>query len=293
MASDSTVLRPMNFARFWLPLLVLIGLAPFGTSHAAERRLVVVSTTTGYRHDSIPAGNRVIRELADRSDAFEIVAWIEQPSDGEGFGERLSEALSLLAPAKLDEMKIDGVVFNNTTGDLPLPDPQGFIDWIEAGHAFIGMHAASDTFPGFPPYLDMVGGCFDGHPWHEAVTLKVEDPDHPAAGNYTGTFEITDEIYQFKDWSRDDKNVILSLDPSNEDRPPSAQPDGSAGPGFFERGKRADRDYAVCWVKELGKGRVFYTALGHGDEVWMDPDFQKHLLGGIEWALGLPETGSD
>ena len=87
-------------------------------------------------------------------------------------------------PKALNAQGIDAVVFNSTTGDLPLPDKQGFIDWIKAGHAFIGIHAATDTFHGFQPYIDMIGGEFDGHPWHQAVTVRVEDPSHPAAGSY-------------------------------------------------------------------------------------------------------------
>ena len=201
----------------------------------------------------------------------------------EQFNTELQADLTVLSPEKLNALGIDAVIFNSTTGDLPLPDKQGFIDWIKAGHAFIGIHAATDTFHGFQPYIDMIGGEFDGHPWHQAVTVRVEDPGHPAAGNYRDKFEVNDEIYQMKNFDRKNLHVILSLDPSNEGRPKAGNPPNT----FFERGKRPDKDYAVSWVREFGQGRVFYTSLGHEDAVWNDPQFQAHLLGGIKWALGL------
>ena len=133
---------------------------------------------------------------------------------------------------------------------------------------------------------------------------------------------MVDEIYQMKSYDRGDKHVILSLDASNADRPKTKVkvkvkdkdgkevkgPDGNAVEeeqelGFFERGKRDDQDYAVSWTREFGKGRVFYTSLGHREEVWdlgmegwwrqahqwsqVAQAYQAHLLGGIRWALGL------
>ena len=91
------------------------------------------------------------------------------------------------------------------------------------------------------------------------------------------SFEISDEIYQFRNWDRSKEHVLLSIDPSSID---------------VSKGKRADKDYAVAWVSRYGKGRVFYTSLGHENAVWQDPRFQEHLTGGIRWALGLV-PGSD
>jgi len=84
------------------------------------------------------------------------------------------------------------------------------------------------------------------------------------------TFEMTDEIYQFRSWTRQDVHVLLSLDPASVD---------------ITKGKRGDRDYALAWWRVCGRGRVFYTALGHRLEVWSDPRFRRHLLGGIRWAM--------
>lgn len=202
------------------------------------------------------------------------------------FNAAVKERLAALAPAELQAKGIDGVIFANTTGDLPLPDKDGFIAWVQSGKGFIGMHAATDTLHGFSGYGEMTGGEFNGHPWHQAVTVKVEDPKHPAAGDYKENFEITDEIYQFKNWERPKLHVILSLDPSNESRPKTKQ--DNVEKTFFERGTRPDKDYGVSWVREPGKGRVFYTSLGHRDEVWNDAKFQAHILGGIRWAVDAP-----
>jgi type 1 glutamine amidotransferase len=84
--------------------------------------------------------------------------------------------------------------------------------------------------------------------------------------------EIEDEIYQFRNWSRNDKHIILSIDTTSIDT---------------SKGRREDKDYAVAWARMEGEGRVFYTSLGHRQQVWKDPRFQEHTLGGIRWALGL------
>lgn len=263
------------------------GLAP------APKRLLLVTVTTGYRHASIPTAEKVLRQLAaDSAGAFQIVAHASQPemaypknpdaATRDRFSAAVRESLAPLSPDRLRAARIDGVIFASTTGDLPLPDRAGLLAWIAEGHAFIGLHSATDTLAGHADYCTMIGGVFDSHPWHEEVTLRVEAPGHPAAGDHREPLVLKDEIYQFNNWSRENLTVILSLDPSNADRP--AAP---GKPAFFARGKRADQDYALAWVRRHGAGRVFYTALGHGDEVWNDTRFQSHLRGGIQWSLDL------
>jgi type 1 glutamine amidotransferase len=166
-------------------------------------------------------------------------------------------------------------VFANTTGELPISDAgkEAFMAWLRGGKAFVGMHSATDTFYKWPEYGRMLGGYFDGHPWNQKVTVKVEDTEHPATRHLGRSFEISDEIYQFRDWSQEGKHVLLSIDNNSIDA---------------SKGKRADNDYAVAWVRDEGQGRVFYTSLGHGDEVWRDPRYQQHLVGGIAWAMRVP-----
>ena len=110
----------------------------------------------------------------------------------------------------------------------------------------------------------------------DQVDIRVEDAAHPATRHLPARFAMGDEIYQFRNWSRDRVHVLLSLDPASVDI-------SAAGV------KRTDRDFALAWTRRHGKGRVFYTALGHNPEVWRDERFTRHLLGGILWAMGMAD----
>lgn len=165
----------------------------------------------------------------------------------------------------------DAVVFY-TTGELPLDQTQlqALFDFVDNGGGFIGIHSATDTLYEVAAYGDMIGGYFDGHPWHMEVGVRVEDAGHPSTRHLREGFRITDEIYQFRNWDRENVQVLLSLDGETVDT---------------ARGKRTDGDYALSWCRDQGEGRVFYTALGHRPEVWNDPRFTRHLLAGIRWAM--------
>ena len=160
----------------------------------------------------------------------------------------------------------------NDIGPLTPDELKDLTAWVKAGGAFTGTHCATDTLYG-TTYGALVGGYFDGHPWHQKIKIKVEDADHAAAAGFTNGAEITDEIYQFRDnpYSREKLHIILSVDNSSID---------------VKKGKRKDMDYAISWCQTYGKGRSFYTSLGHRKEVWKDERFQKHLLGGLKWAVG-------
>ncbi len=168
--------------------------------------------------------------------------------------------------------RYDAVLFY-TTGSLPISDEgkAGLIEWVRRGGAFCGVHCATDTFYEFADYMGLVGGAFDGHPWHEEVTMTVEDGGHASTSHLGERWVLTDEIYQFKWWRRHPNHVLLSLDTSANE---------------VARGKRVDRDFANAWCKDFGRGKMFYTALGHREDVWTNPAFQEHLIGGIEWAVG-------
>ncbi|HZV33571.1 MAG TPA: ThuA domain-containing protein [Verrucomicrobiae bacterium] len=243
----------------WLPLCHGQGVEAHKPAKVA--RLLVVTVTKGYRHASIAAGESVVAELAQKSGAFSV-----------DFVRTDEEMAQKMTPAAL--RNYDGVFFLNTTGILPLPDKQAFLDWIKSGKGFIGTHSATDTFHGehgVDPYIDMIGGEFVGHTVAQ-VNCIVVDPNHPATRHFGKVFPIFDEIYMFKNFSPDKVHLLLKLD---------KQP-GTDRPGNFP----------ISWCKSHGAGRVFYTALGHEDAVWANPDFQLHLLGGIKWALGLEQEKS-
>ena len=281
-----------------LLLLTLLGLLA-ARLPAAPKKLLVVTTTTGFRHSSISTAEKILEQLARDSGEF-TVDFVHQPpgrpdnlkpgaTDDQKaafnaaeaqWQESLKAALQELSPESLKHY--DGVLFASTTGDLPIPDPQGLLDWIKAGHAFIGIHAASDTFHHWPGYIDMLGGEFRHHGRQVSVDCLNKDPQNPATAALPATWTISqEEIYQFTNYVAAKVHNLLILDRHPE----------SNAPGSFP----------VSWCKMYGAGRVFYTSLGHREDVW-DPDpelkdrknapaiskaYQAHVLGGIEWALGL------
>ena len=138
------------------------------------------------------------------------------------------------------------------------------------------------------PFAELVGATFGGDPWVQTVRLRAEDPKHPAARGLIDASEIFDEIHQFGDkpqnpdrvpytvqrYSRSKLHIILSVDNTSFD---------------VTEGSRDDHDYPVAWCQRIGKGRSFHTSLGHHKAVWLDSRFQEHLLGGLEWALGMAD----
>ena len=166
--------------------------------------------------------------------------------------------------------KYRAVVFF-TTQDVSV-DADALVAWVKSGGAFVGIHSATDTLYDHKGYGEMIGAYFDGHPWHEKVTVRVEDPKHPSTRHLGGSFEIVDEIYQFRAWDRSRVHVLLSLDPEKLD--------------LDRKGiKRKDKDFAVSWAREFGRGRVFYTSLGHRKEIWKDRRFLTHLMEGLAWTM--------
>jgi type 1 glutamine amidotransferase len=236
---------------------------------ATPKKLLVVTVTKGFRHSSIPTAEKILADVAKTSGAFTV-----------DFARNDQEIAEKMTPDALKQY--DGAIFANTTGDLPLPDKQAFIDWIKSGKAFVGMHSASDTFHGFPPYIEMLGGEFQTHHAQVKVDCVNHDPQHPATRHLDAAFTVFDEIYLQKNFHRDQVHVLLALDAHPNDKTP----------GF----------YPISWCKEFGSGRVFYTSLGHREDMWdantpeqfkrenskeISAAYQKHILGGIQWALGL------
>ena len=232
---------------------------------APEPRVLFLTHSAGFMHGVVKRPGR--GELSHAEEMLtEMSAGRFQVDCTEDFAKIHAENLA----------NYDAVVFY-TTGELGLTetDRMALIDWVDAGGAFIGIHCATDTLYECAPYMEMIGGAFDGHPWHEEVRMRVEDADHPAVAHLGGSFTLKDEIYQFKWWGRHPLNVLLSLEGDSCD---------------LTRGKREDGDYANAWWKDWGRGRVFYTALGHRPEVWENEAFRTHLVEGIAWAIGGPDV---
>ncbi len=278
--------------------LALIALTA-ATLQAAPKKLLVVTTTTGFRHASIPTLEKMLGQLATDTGEF-TVDLVQQPpgkpanlkkdaTDDQKAAYKLAEdnweetlkiTLQALSPANLKNY--DGVIFASTTGDLPIPDKQGFLDWIKVGHAFIGIHSASDTFHGWPEFIEMIGGEFKQHGPQVGVECLNQDIAHPGTAALGKSLTVSlEEIYQFKNYDAAKVHELLVLDKH---------------PNTKEPGR-----FGVAWCKDYGAGKVFYTSLGHREDV-IDADpamkdrknsveiskaYQAHVLGGIEWALGL------
>jgi len=232
----------------------------------APPRVLMVTYSAGYQHDvvrrpvtgELSTAERVVADLGRRSASFEVTHVASR------------DELARLTALSIRDYR--AMVFF-TTGDLPIAAAvrEAMFQSMRDGAGFVGVHSATDTWYTVAAYRELLGGVFDGHPWHQRVRLVVEDRTHPATRHLGDGFELVDEIYQFRAWSRADVHVLLRLDPRSAD---------------LGRGKRSDGDYALAWTKAYGRGRVIYTALGHEPAVWADSRFQSHLLGAIQWALG-------
>ena len=232
--------------------------SPSGSSAPAPlAHLLYVTQSAGFRHDVLPLSVTILQDLGRRSGVFDVTAMDDS---------------SLVSRDGL--ARFDAVAFF-TSGELPMSADQkaALLEFVRAGKGFVGIHSATDTFYEWPDYGALVGAYFDGHPWHQQVTIRVDDSGHPATTGLPAAFQIADEIYQFRNWSRDNVHVLLTLDPRSVD----TRADGV---------HRADGDFALSWSRVYGQGRVFYTALGHEPAVWQDARFQQHLAGGIRWAMG-------
>jgi type 1 glutamine amidotransferase len=227
------------------------------TPPAASPNVLVVTHTTGFRHSSIPIAETTLDMLGRTSGLF-TVTFCRTAAD-------VRRALSAAALASTD-----AVVFANTTGNIGVPDLGALLDWIAAGHGFAGMHSASDTYHDEPRYLEMLGNEFLTHGDQATVDAIVENSDHPAASPLGSRFRVFDEIYRFTRANRSEVTMLLSLDRHPADGLPEA---GRAG------------DLPLAWAKTHGQGRVFYTALGHREDVWENRLYQQHVLGGIRWVL--------
>lgn len=213
-------------------------------------RVLMVTTTAGFRHDSIDTARSVVATLGSTTGAFRVTA---------------TEDLSTLTATGL--AGYDVLFFALTSGELPLNADQrsAILAFVSGGGGFLGAHSATDTLYSWPEYGELIGAFFREHPWTQDATVIVEDPSHPAAGGVGDRFSIMEEFYTFRDNPRPRVQVLLRLDASSV---------ASSG------------DYPLAWTRSHGRGRVYYNALGHFSSTWLDTRFQRQLLGAIRWAAG-------
>jgi uncharacterized protein len=172
----------------------------------------------------------------------------------------------------------DGIFFLGHR-DVPLEPSQkaDLLSFVrDDGKGFVAAHTATTAFLDWPEFGELLGARYDGHPWNTASgTIINEDPSFPATKHFPATFAFIDEFYQSQQYSRDKIRVLLRLDVSK--MPPN--------PEF----RRTDGDMPLAWAKTYGKGRVFYSALGHDAATWDNRDIALMYLEAIKWSLGLTE----
>ena len=273
--------------------------APPQTSAAAQtqpRKKLLFLTYPGVAyHQSLDPAEQAVAELG-KAGGFDVTVGPGRPKSLEG-ADKVD--LSYFTAAYLNQF--DGLMMM-TNGNPPFTEAQkgAMVEFVRGGKALIGAHCATVTFYDYPPYGEMLGAYYRRSMRQGAIAvLKVEDPNHPATKMLGGlTWPVVDEFYHFakEPWnesrptdnvsspgnfripmgfSRDRVHVLLSIDTERTDI--SNLPEVTRG-----------GDYPQAWERTFGKGRVFYTALGHRADIWSnDPVFRAHITGGIRWALGL------
>jgi len=263
----------MRIARWGLVVAALGAFAVAGiaeTSGGGKKHVLMLGEEKGYRHEAVSHAMATIERLGHESGLWDTTIRTDT--------EVLTKQKLEYNAKNLNDF--DAVVFY-TSGSLEMTPAQkaDFLSFIhDDGKGFIGIHSATITFTDWPEYGEMIGGYFDEHPWGTFdAPVIVEDPKFPGMAKWPSAFVIHDEIYQMRQYSRDKLRVLMRLDPAKLDL-------------ANKNVHRTDRDFAVSWAKNYGKGRVFYSTLGHVVENWDRPDVQQMYTEAIRWALGLVDT---
>lgn len=220
---------------------------PSASPAAQPVRVLMLTATRGFRHDSISVARDTMRTLAGSSAQFTV---------------DMTEDVASITRDSLGNH--DVLFFALTTGELPFDADQksAILDFVASGHGFLGVHSAADTLYEWPDYGRLVGAYFKEHPWTQTAGVIVEDAAHPATVGLGSRFTLNEEFYTFRENPRLRVQVLLRLDAASV---------GAAG------------DYPLAWTQTYGGGRSYYNALGHFPETWQDSRFQRQLLGAIQW----------
>jgi len=228
----------------------------------------------GVQHDSVTRALVTIERLGRESGLFDT--WIR--TDSQLITKQPIVAAGIPFPITNKNLDYFDAIFFIGLREIELSAQQraDLLSFVkEDGKGFVAAHTASTAFFSWPEFGELLGGRFDQHPWNVVeATVLVEDPTFPAMRDFPPRMVLRDEFYQTKDFSRDKIRVLARLDPKSVDL---TRPDVH----------RTDGDFPVAWAKTYGKGRVFYSSLGHAPEAWDDPRIQHMYLEAIKWALGL------
>lgn len=217
----------------------------------AQKKVLVFSKTAGFRHSSISVGKLAIMKLGKEN----------------GFDVDTTENATVFNESELK--KYNAVIFLNTTGDvLDHYQQAAFERYIQAGGGYMGIHAATDCEYNWPWYGKLSGAYFKSHPRQQTAKLIVHDRTHISTSHLPEVWERYDEWYNFIKVPGNEVKVLISIDEKS-----------------YEGGENGS-SHPMAWYHDYDGGRAFYTEFGHTDESFQDPLYLKHILGGIQYAMG-------
>jgi type 1 glutamine amidotransferase/sugar phosphate isomerase/epimerase len=233
---------------------------------ARPRKLLVTDVQMYSGHATIPHGSYLLELMGKHTGAFEPT---------------FSNDLNLLKYPKIKEF--DAVYLNNVCG-MVHNDPEvreGLLRFVREGGGIGGHHAVTYANNNWPEFAEMMGGWAGAHHIEKQV-LKIDDPSSPLTKSFgSSSFEHTDEFYIFPPYSpfsREKQHILLSIDVEKSDRATANR--------FCAQCTRPDQDYGVAWIRTYGKGRTYFTPLGHTTILYTDPRWTQHLLAAIQYILG-------
>ena len=236
-----------NIALFCFLLVIL---ASCSNKRSSKPTILVFFKTGGYYHESIPLGVKAIQDLGVKN----------------GFNVDTTTNANKFAEDSLK--KYASIVFLSSTLELLAGNQEIALErYIQAGGGFVGIHAAADAEYDWNWYVKMIGASFKSHPANQEATLIINDKNHPSTDSLPATWTRTDEWYNFKNLNPDVK-VLISIDEKS-----------------YQGGENGDK-HPMAWYHNFDGGRVFYTELGHTNESFSEPLYLKHILGGIQYAMG-------
>ncbi|MEC3909280.1 ThuA domain-containing protein [Sphingobium sp. CR2-8] len=225
-------------------------------------RLLIFEKINGFRDGpSVDAARAAFQAMAQRK------GWAVVVSDKGG----------VMTPANL--RRFDAVIWNNISGDvLTLSQRAAFKSYIEQGGGYVAVHGSSgDPSTFWPWYVDtLVGTQFAGHPMNpqfQDARIVVEGRDHPVAAGLPHEWTMNDEWYSFTANPRPGSTVLATLD------------EGSYKPSALAMG-----DHPIAWTRCVGKGRAFYSGIGHRPQTYADPHYVTMLENAVVWAASRRAT---
>lgn len=239
-----------------------------------QRKILLFSLMTGFQHWVTPHTSEVIKILAEKTGAFEVIE---------------SNDIKMFAPEKI--AGFDAIILNNTCSKGPgrnmFIDVLGadkkdkaaslensLLNYVATGHGLVAIHGAITMLNSSEKFNDMLGGAFDHHPPQQEVTLTPVEPEHSLLKAFDGKPLIhTDEPYLFNGKAQDEKNFrpLLIMDTSK-----------LTG---MKKEELSEIRY-TAWIKKYGNGRVFYVSPSHNAQSFDDPRLLQFYLDGIQYALG-------